>query len=290
MKRVVDKETVAHLWANQHQDEARTPTGNLYFNGKNIYSYGSHFLIAKHVENERGERAVLITKRTYSVTTTQQVHIVRAACSHKTQIFVPDPDLGRDELFNRWFSEIKSLADKLSKARKPEKYIYEIRGIVGEAERYADFFGYQLPEYLVEAGEIQNREEYTSVLSKEAAFRREQQEKQRIEKIKQQVKQLKDWRKFKAGRIYTADGFDYLRFNTKAGRVETSQRVEIPEPVAKRFYAFVLDTIAKGGCSDCNMKLMDMYEVIDINKEYIRVGCHKISLKEIRSFTKKLNW
>ena len=101
---------------------------------------------------------------------------------------------------------------------------------------------------------------------------------------------LKEWRKFKAGRIYTADGFDYLRFNPKTGRVETSQRVEIPEPVARRFYAFVLDTISGGGCSNCNMKLMDMYEVIDINKEYIRVGCHKISLKEIRSFTKKLNW
>lgn len=60
---------VAHLWAHQAQDSARIGgRGNFYFEGDTIYSYGSHFPIARHVETKRG-RAVLFTTRDYSVTT-----------------------------------------------------------------------------------------------------------------------------------------------------------------------------------------------------------------------------
>ena len=63
MKKVfTDISHIAHLWANQLQDEARNSgSGNFYFDGDVIYSYGSHFPIAKHVVNAKGEKAVLFT-------------------------------------------------------------------------------------------------------------------------------------------------------------------------------------------------------------------------------------
>lgn len=45
MRKVMDKRMVCHVWANQAQSEARTPTGNLYFQGPTLYSYGSHYVI-----------------------------------------------------------------------------------------------------------------------------------------------------------------------------------------------------------------------------------------------------
>ena len=48
-KIVVSPETVAHLWANQVQQEAKNSNRSFYFYGPSIYSYGSHFEIARHV-------------------------------------------------------------------------------------------------------------------------------------------------------------------------------------------------------------------------------------------------
>lgn len=48
MKKVVNAQTVVHYFANQTQNEARTPNNNFYFNNDTLYSYGSHFAIAKH--------------------------------------------------------------------------------------------------------------------------------------------------------------------------------------------------------------------------------------------------
>ena len=68
-KHVFDTGEIPHLWAHRTQDEARNRQGNLYFTGDTIYSYGSHFPIARHAANEAGERGVLLTTATYSVTT-----------------------------------------------------------------------------------------------------------------------------------------------------------------------------------------------------------------------------
>ena len=43
-----DLSVIAHYWANQTQDEARNSSNNFYFDGTKIYSYGSHFEIARH--------------------------------------------------------------------------------------------------------------------------------------------------------------------------------------------------------------------------------------------------
>ena len=64
-KHVFDTGEIPHLWAHRTQDDARNRQGNLYFTGDTIYSYGSHFPIARHVVNEAGERAVLFTTATY---------------------------------------------------------------------------------------------------------------------------------------------------------------------------------------------------------------------------------
>lgn len=290
MRRVVDKHEVAHLWANQLQDDARTPSGNLYFNHNGIFSYGSHFLIACHVENSRGEKAILVTKRTYSNTTNAQINIVRSASRHIKQLFVPDPDENKGELFEKWYLEIKHVADKLANARKPEKYVLQIRGIINEVKAYAEFFDCEIPEYLLLGVDIEDNAQYAEVVKKEAELRKAQQEKEHQENVQRLKKRLKDWRAFKTPYIKIYGSYDFLRLNKTTNRVETSQRVELPAEIARNFYKLILETIAEGGCTNCNMVLMDRYNVIEINKNFIKVGCHQISIAEIKTLTKKLGW
>lgn len=288
MKRVKDIATVAHDWANGIGEQARA--SNLFFEGENIYSYGYHFLIAKHVYNSKGGHAILITQKTYSQSTSAHITLVRQASRHIYQISVPNPEWPTDELFEKWYSRIKGTAGSLANARKPAKYILEIQQVYAEAKRYADFFGYEIPEVLQQAGEIENIGQYQEVIRNETQLRKIQAKREKAEALRNQKSNLKRWRTFQTDRITTADGFDYLRMNKDTARVETSQRVEIHPVTAREFYQRVLTTIAQGGCKHCPDKLMDRYQVLDINAKFIRVGCHKISLKEIKSFAKKQGW
>lgn len=90
-KSVFDTGEIPHLWAHRTQEEARNRQGNLYFTGDTIYSYGSHFPIARHVTNDAGVRAVLFTTETYSVTTSGHCSAVRSAIPSGTPVFhVPE--------------------------------------------------------------------------------------------------------------------------------------------------------------------------------------------------------
>lgn len=86
MRYVVDSPMVAHLWAHQSQDSARNGS-NFYFEGKNIYSYGSHFRCASVETNRQGRKAYLVTTRTYSNTTAKHMGMVRSAIPCGAQIF-----------------------------------------------------------------------------------------------------------------------------------------------------------------------------------------------------------
>ena len=140
MKKVfTDRSQIAHLWANQHQQEARNSNNSFYFYGNTIYSYGSHFAIAKHISNGN-ESATLFTTRSYSNTTAKHINITRQAARHKNLIFCPYPNGSHTENFTRWYNEAKQQADKLPTARKPEKYLSEIQYISHRVETYCRFF------------------------------------------------------------------------------------------------------------------------------------------------------
>lgn len=78
---VYPTDEIPHLWANQTQDSARNPQGNLFFEGDTIYSYGKHFVIAKLVE-WKGERLCLLSEREYSSTTSRHQRQVESAVPH----------------------------------------------------------------------------------------------------------------------------------------------------------------------------------------------------------------
>lgn len=89
MRYVVEPAMVAHLWAHQSQESARN-NGNFYFEGKDIYSYGSHFRCASIERNQQGEKAYLVTTRTYSNTTAKHMSMVRNAIpGYETVFYTP---------------------------------------------------------------------------------------------------------------------------------------------------------------------------------------------------------
>ena len=82
-----DMRECCHVWASQRQDEGRA--GNVFFHGKTIYSYGYHFPMASFVDEKHAKRlvapgfavpkVVLVTTRSYSVSTSKHQSYCRAA-------------------------------------------------------------------------------------------------------------------------------------------------------------------------------------------------------------------
>lgn len=274
MRKVHTPENVAHLFANQIQNEARTQTNNFYFHQDMIFSYGSHFCIARHLDNN----TLLFTERSYSNSTAKHIAHVRNAANHLNKVFCYDPTGTHLDNFNYWINEAEFNINKLKTARKPEIYIFELQSIKNKAERYANFFNIEIPLQLTKALEITEKAQILEYLEqKEAIIKADKLKKEKALK-KEHARALEKWRKFETPYIYQRDGFDYLRFNKEKQRFETSQRVEIPLALGLKLY----DKIKNGIQFE---KVLD-YEVKEINKNFIQVGCHKITLKEINNIYK----
>lgn len=88
-KKVFENSMVAHVWAQQNQDEGRSNNGQLYFDGKTIYSYGRHYPAGYVVD----ENTVLINSDKYSITTSKHLGYVYSAVRGKYQNIFSVPKL-----------------------------------------------------------------------------------------------------------------------------------------------------------------------------------------------------
>lgn len=304
MKKVLNPSDVAHYFANKVQSEGRTSSSNFYFNTDykgniSIFSYGSHFCIARHVENLQGQKAVTFTNRRYSNTTATQIATVRQACNHIDKIYCYDPSSSTAENLEQWLKNVNSIIGAINSAKQQRsklKAFEQLESVKSEVNIYCEFWGLNL--------ETENKELFIALQSNDFTdllkFKEQQDEIQKekralmaIKALKEHKENLKKWRKFdgRYNRLYTRiEQVDYLRFNTSTNRVETSQGIEIPLRTAKDFYSKVLETVKTGKCTICGSDFMDKYEVKEISKDHVIVGCHNITIKEIQKLAKALNW
>ena len=271
MKKVVSNHDVAHLFALQSQSEAMNPNRSFYFEGTELFSYGRHFCIAKFVD----ANTLLFTERSYSNTTRKQISYAWQATSHIKKIFCPFPSGSHAENFNWWIARANEQLELLKRSRKPEKYIAELLYIENKAKIYSEYFAIEVDNRLQALVSIQDKEK-AEEYSREA--KREEQE--RIAKTHK--KELISFREFKRDTIYTRNGLDYVRVNDFSEYFETSQGVRIPIEIGLRFYELL-----SAGKITAGEKLMQ-YEVRDVNKESISIGCHTITFKEIRKAIKSV--
>ena len=291
MKKVLNSDNVAHTWAHQQQNEARTPNNSFYFYNETIYSYGSHFPIAKHITNSQGQKGILFTTRSYSNTTSKHLHKTWAAIPDKENIiYCHNPHFTVNDNLTVWDREINALYQSLSKAKKPEKYLFELHKLKGTIFKYCTFMGVEIPEAISLKLDITSKVEIVEIVEKEKAIKAEIEAKREKEKEKYNKEQIKKFRNFE--RYSPLINFSCLRYNTVTERIETSQRVEIPVKLALLFYKAIktaLNTKELNTEILDNLKILD-YKVKNLQKDFIEIGCHKIEMKEINKIAKTLNF
>lgn len=273
MKKVfTNAQAVIHLFAQRSQSEARC--SNIFFEGNRIYSYGHHYLLAEFIKNEAGDEAILINDSGYSVTTAKHISEVSWATRQYKQFFemqVYAPKVLR---------QLESLADKLSKARKPELYINPAENLYLKMHEFFNWLGKPSNDIVTLAKiesliKVFRGAEYSDYLREQAEIIKKA-EAERIKQAKKQFKiELKEFFAYKRRSIYSnPTGEDYLRISQDGQNIETTQYVSVPIKAARILY----QRIKEG--KDIKGFNIEGYTVIGLNG-VLRIGCHKINLKNM---------
>lgn len=281
MRNVLPVSELCHKWANQEQQSGRNANGSMYFNGSTIYSYGSHFPIAKHIVNEQGQRAVLFTERTYSNTTAKHKRNVYMSCKNDDIIYCQNPESSHEQNFNCWYNlAYMDGATKLETARKPEIYLNILSMIESKAVKYAQFFGIEIPETLKAVFSIKDKSQYLDYQHKANELAKIEAAKRLKEQKKQFKEQIKKWLNLETSRLYTNYKYDFLRINEN--RIETTQAVQIPLAIGKKLYELIKDNKLSVGDKVLN------YSVNEIGKD-IKIGCHTFKQSYLLKFGAQLS-
>lgn len=132
----MNNKQIAHLWANKSRESARG--SHFFFEGDTIYSYGTHFPIARHYKG-----AVLFTSNGYSVTTSKHKGYVAGACSHLTTFTIAN--VMRDPCaadLKDYREQINELALSAARARDPKWKLEALQRAVDEANDFCLRFGF----------------------------------------------------------------------------------------------------------------------------------------------------
>ena len=286
---------IVHQWAQQNGDSGEC--GNVFYEGKTIYSYGYHFKLAQFYDE-----IVLVNSDGYSSTTSKHQSYVRGAISHLESVRVPN-------LFKESYSatakngahkvnikyilgEIDKNIQGLSTARIKERYIDYIQHLVDQLRQYCHHMSVpqscinKQAQELISAGFIVSDEMLQTIRDKKKA-----------DKIKAEAKarrEAKAWINHRNEKSFHSSDPVFLRLSELSDKVETSQGVSVPIDEARLLFAVVKRSAINGtslnaeqlnGCGK-----IGYYDIDRVVKGDITAGCHHIKYQEIQDFAKRVNW
>jgi hypothetical protein len=298
---------ICHLWAHQLRDKAHKAGPNhyqLYFEGKTIYSYGSHFPIASIFG--KANNFVAITTESYSNTTAGHIQEVKSALSHfapENKIYCSDPEAainGRHSNNLKTFETMAWAATKnLAKAKKPSIYFDQITYQKNLFDRYCAAFKIKTKKKDYPSLNIQPTPEDLAKIKKQAAAEKERKEKAEAAAEAKTMLQLNYWLQGlkysdldpeRGDQLIPAPhGLKHTYLRIQGANVETSKGITIPTDTARRFYLWYIGTAAAGGCENCNKEILG-YKVTQANAQGLVIGCHDITRTEIDKIATLLNW
>lgn len=292
MRRVLkSNKEVAHYWANQVQSEGRG--SSFYFVGPRIYSYGSHFLIARILPNG----TFVWGTHSYSPSTGRHQSYARNAIPQGAKIvYCHDPD---DPVAANMEYARNAISEHLKAAANPNKRIKE-NTRVGHRARALEL-AVDANEYLAampddeKVGEmpidITNLEGVRAELEAIAAAKR------KIEQDRIAKERLAAQERVALWRQHDPDirSLPYvvgviLRVSKDRLHIETSMGAEIPTRDTRKLWRMV--TAARRGERAWQPdEPVGVYRLSEIRADgSMVVGCHDISYEEIEAIARDLGY
>lgn len=270
---------VAHAWA--HKTGRQTNGHHMHYSGDTIYSYGSHFPIARHVTLPDGSDAVLFTTRGYSQSTSSHKSAVSSACHHLRVLLVNDPTTtpSLEDVTELMVAADEQMAKARRARTRSQMYIDQAARLIEQANELIVAFA--LPRALISLDGL--APELAQVRAVAAQARVAAQAKRRAD----QAAQRDAWLANQPGTRFRGTdelGNAYCRVSQDGTKLETSQGASVPLAHAKRVFAKVAECRANNKTWTRNGHTI---RVGDFQVDYIdadgsfRAGCHTFAWPEI---------
>lgn len=273
----MNNKEVAHLWANRSRE--RASGSHFYFEGDTIYSYGSHFPIARHHKG-----VALFTNGTRSNTTARHISITRQAASHLTKFHVEDPtkNPGRADVLS-YAERVKDLSMRTARARNPDNHLNFLQSVVDEGNAFCTRFGFKTRFSMPS-----NLDELKAKAAASAERERAARAKAKAKLEADQAETITRWIAGEAVQISWNISRVYLR--NRDGIIETSKGAKVALDAALQAYRFARINRIKGWRRNGDTFKVGDYQLDSVNEQGIIAGCHRIDWEEIERFATTQGW
>lgn len=321
-KSVWKSEELFHVWAHQRAPEGRASGVNVYFDGVVIYSYGPHFPMARLLLDKKGNPdAVLLTTRSYSVTTSSHQSSVRSAVRHLKQFRVDSvaPDVKPAARLKEYRSRIKFDAELVVKGKaQKERLIRELDATIDEANDYAEYFKLKTRFDYPKGFDIADQRKKAEVETEKArerernrSERQRQREAERLAAAKIEYEKIKPEYEAEVARWLEGANISFprlpinpewdwqtrsqmekevgVRLRVRGSRLETSMGVVVEVEKAKVLMALIRREGARGVANYPDAEV-DNYRgvTVDYEAKAISIGCHRVKFEEAERVAKQL--
>ena len=282
---------LAHLWA--HQTQSNGKASNFYFEGDTIYSYGSHFPIARHFKG-----CVLFTAHGYSSSTARHMSYTRGAIPDSVPVFhvenVRDKPCGKD--VHAYALRLDNRALEIGRMRKVNDLTLEqYERLRSEANSFCERFKFKTR--FAPLANLDELKEKAKAFAAADKARRERIRKQQEEDAKEKIAQ---WLAGESVSIPYSIQRVYLRARKgQSGTVngvaipdamQTSKGVTVPLADAEKAFRFVMLKREKGWRRNGETFPVGDFQLDSVGPEGVVAGCHRISWDEIERFAKSQGW
>lgn len=275
-KKLSNNSEVYHVYAQQNQAEGYN--GNCSFNNNLAYSY------SQCIGNIQGDYIFLINWN-YSNTTSKHNNDLFSASSHYYQIFVTRPgDPESQSNIEDFETQLNDLIKKFARARTNKSfYLDQIERLKTNVSLYKKALNIEnetvdkIINFAMNEKELEKVKEQIEI---ERAAEREKRKQKEIEK----QKAIEDWKNFKTDYIsmsyYSSNA--YLRLRN--GIIETSKNIKISfekvNPLIKLYQQYI-KTNNENILEHLIGRHLDSYTINQVNKDFVKIGCHNIPKNEI---------
>lgn len=282
MKKVFSSHSqLAHVWANQLQNEGRA--SSMFFSGPVIYSYGYHYEIARYIDAPNGQRVCFINSNGYSNSTAKHTAHVRHAIPAGIPVFnVPFVRSGwsRDQvirveyiggIIDLLLVECKNSIHDQLKARTNSYPFVKAAARYHDIQGLCELFDIPVPERPENWETARIKSEHLRDTAVERLNAKKQKE------IEKQKELLAKWliHEFN-GQLYNIPV--HLRVSRDGKLIETTKGAKVNIEAAFRLLAKLRSN------TDVKGEKIDGYTLIENTSDHVKIGCHTISWPVINQF------
>jgi hypothetical protein len=281
---------LAHVWANQLQNEGSA--NNMFFNGPVIYSYGTHYEIARFITAPNGQKVCFVNSNGYSSSTAKHTNHVWNAIPdgilvfrvpfikggagywHRQSHFIEISRL--DKVIESMLIQCRNLVYDQLNAVSRFHLFYQANNLFEDIQEICTLFDLDIPAKPENWDKAKEKADYLR------ATQGEREKAKELKKLEKSQGLLLKW----LNHDFNGELYDlpvHLRVSKDGTKIETTKGAKVGLESALRLLAKIQSN------QDVKGEKIEGFTLIESTLDHVKIGCHVIAWPVINQVFTKVN-